>query len=86
MNQFKLTREMKRGLAREIKKKIKDNDYFEIAIMYDIKTEGFFLIPTGEIEIMKHMGHIFYNTFIYYKADYKKEITLTEIENQVFKN
>lgn len=80
--QFKITNKVKRELAREIKELIKDQDYVEVGIMYNVNEDKFFTTETGKMDKLEYEGNVKYNIFTYYRAD--GNLTLEKIEEKIF--
>lgn len=85
---IKTTNIIKRNLAKEIKKAIKEkflsDDYFECMIFYDptYGKESFFIVDTIETEKYINYGYVYYKDFQYYRKD--GNITLKKIEENIF--
>ena len=79
---YKITKKVKREIAREVKQYMGTKDYVEIAIMYNPYTDKFFTSKTINIQHLEYDGYIHYKTFIYYRVDGR--VTLGEIEDKIF--
>ncbi|GAA0082915.1 hypothetical protein [Clostridium sp. CTA-6] len=85
MLNIKLTNQIKKDIARDIKEEIKGKDFAEIGIFYNPDTKWFFIDNTRHIDKHKSEGKTLYKIIEYYKSDNTK-MTLQEIEKMVFGN
>ncbi|EKS4345201.1 hypothetical protein QB607_003205 [Clostridium botulinum] len=85
MLNIKLTNQIKKDIARDIKEEIKGKDYAEIGIFYNPNTKWFFIDSTQHIDKHKSEGKTLYKIIEYYKSDNTK-MSLQEIERMVFGN
>ncbi|MBD5589134.1 hypothetical protein [Clostridium botulinum] len=85
MLNIKLTNQIKKEVARDIKEEIRGKDFAEIGIFYNPDTKWFFIDSTQHINKHKSEGKTLYKIIEYYKADNTK-MTLQEIEVMVFGN
>lgn len=85
MEMFKITNEIKRGLARDVKRwvneEFKNSVYCELVVMYDVGTQEFYLIPTWKCECEESIGNCLYKRLSFHDTD---KLTLKELEYTIF--
>lgn len=84
MNQFKLTKQNKLEICRDVKnianKEIKRNGYFEGYIFYDTNLEKFFFSSSINKECNEFYGHVCY-TFL----EFTQSVTIKSLMKTIFK-
>lgn len=88
MKEFKVNNEVKTSLCRELKATIKrelaNNYYIEVAVMYNVNKEEFWITQdTFSISKLEYEGNVCYKTITANKQDIK-DITIKNLIAQVF--